>query len=285
MNITIKNEDNFYKIKNKILNDGFDKLHVLADFDRTLTYGLLGGLKTSSLISILESSCQLGPDYSKMAGELFDKYHPIEIDLKIPFEERKIKMLEWWNKIYELLIKNKLNKSDLEISISKSSLKLREGVVDFLSFLNDKNIPLIIFSAAGCGEMIKIFLEKNNCAYPNIYYIVNSFNWDENGRAISIKEPVIHSLNKDETVLSDFPEAFNLVKDRKNVLLLGDNIGDIGMINGFNFDTLLKVGFLNFNINENYQVYSDSFDAVVEGDGDFSFVQSIFDISEPTSLD
>ena len=76
---------------------------------------------------------------------------------------------------------------------------------------------------------------------------MNKLKWDENGKAVSVYEPIIHSLNKDETVVSDFPEIFALVKDRDNGLLLGDNIGDLGMAQGFNFVNLLKIGFYEDN--------------------------------------
>lgn len=276
MNIVIKDKNKFDQIKDKILQAGWDKLQILSDFDRTLTYGLVDGKKSSSLLSLFEKSCKFGEEYNIQAKALFDKYYPIEVDLSIPLEERKKEMVNWWLEVYNLFVKYGLKKSDLEEVIKSSDLKLRDGVFEFLQFLKEKNIPLIIFSATGCGEMVEMFLRKNNCNFPNIYYIVNKLKWDENGKAVSVYEPIIHSLNKDETVVSDFPEIFALVKDRDNGLLLGDNIGDLGMAQGFNFVNLLKIGFLNFQIEKDGDTYANNFDAVVEGDGDFSFVLDIF---------
>lgn len=276
MNVVIKDKIKFDQINEKILQAGLDKLQVLSDFDRTLTYGLVDGKKSSSLLSLFEKSCKFGEEYNILAKALFDKYYPIEVDLSIPLEERKKEMIKWWSEVYELFIKYGLNRNDLESVIDSSDLKLREGVFEFLQFLKEKNIPLIIFSATGCGEMVEMFLRKNNCNFPNIYYIVNKLNWDDNGKAVSVCEPIIHSLNKDETVISDFPEIFSSVKNRDNGLLLGDNIGDLGMAQGFNFINLLKIGFLNFQIEKDADTYANNFDAVVEGDGDFSFVRDIF---------
>jgi hypothetical protein len=39
--------------------------------------------------------------------------------------------------------------------------------------------------------------------------------------AIAAREPIIHSFNKDETVVKNFP-IYEEIKDRKNILLLGD---------------------------------------------------------------
>jgi hypothetical protein len=55
--------------------------------------------------------------------------------------------------------------------------------------------------------------------YSNISLIGNDFVWDKNDVAIDFKKPIIHSMNKDETVLKDFP-IFEKIKDRKNVILL-----------------------------------------------------------------
>ena len=59
------------------------------------------------------------------------------------------------------------------------------------------------------------------------------------------KKTIITSWSKDETVLKEFPEIYNKIKDRKNVILIGDELGDVGMIEGFDYDNLLKIGFLN----------------------------------------
>ena len=65
-------------------------------------------------------------------------------------------------------------------------------------------------------------MEKNNVNYDNIHFVSNEFIWDENGRAVSWKEPFVTSLNKDETVISSdtYPELYEKIKDRKNVILL-----------------------------------------------------------------
>ncbi len=275
MNIIISNPEKFDNLKQILKTEGLDKVHILSDFDRTLTYGSVDGVKTSSIMSLLRDGKHLSSDYVQKAHELFDTYHPIEVDSNIPLEERKDEMREWWQKHNDLLISSGLSLSDLEDIAKNGHLKFREGVLDFLDFLKSKNIPLIIFSASGCGDAIELFFKKYNKDYSNIYYLTNKFNWDENGRAISTKGPIIHSLNKDETVLSDIPEIFNIIKDRKNVILLGDSLGDVDMINGFDYDNLIKIGFLNFEYNKNREEYQSNFDVVLEGDGDFSFINNI----------
>jgi 5'-nucleotidase len=69
-------------------------------------------------------------------------------------------------------------------------------------------------------------------------------------------------LNKDKTVIQNLP-VFNVIKNRKNILLLGDSLDDIGMIKGFDYNNLIKIGFLNENIEENLEHYKYNFDIII----------------------
>ena len=119
-----------------------------------------------------------------------------------------------------------------------------------------------------------MFFENEGMNYNNIIYVTNKFEWDDNGKAIRMKEPVIHSMNKDETVLKDLPD-YDRIKNRKNVLLFGDSLGDLGMVEGFNYDNLLSVGFLNGDADKLKSIYEEKFDVVLIGDGDFSYVNNL----------
>jgi len=240
-----------------------------------LTYGTVNGVKTPSIISMLRDGHHLTEDYAMKARALFDKYYPIEIDPKIPLTERKKKMQEWWETHNKLLIESGLNKSDLEDIVENGYVKFREGVPEFLDSLYKHNIPLVVLSASGCGDIIQIFFQKIGKNYPNIFYVTNRFNWDKNQKAVSTKGPIIHCMNKDETILRKIPEVYSAIKNRRNVILLGDSVEDLGMIEGFDFKNLLKIGFLNFDYDKLREGYKKSFDVVLEGDGDFNFVKTL----------
>lgn len=275
MNILIPNPKNFEALKESIKDDGFDRLHILSDFDRTLTYGCIDGVKTPSIISLLRDGKHLSEEYAAKAHALFDKYQPLEQDQSIPLEKRKKLMRDWWEEHHRLLIASGLSFSDLKDIVDNGHLAFREGVLDFLDFLHKGNIPLVIFSAAGGGDAIQLFFKKFDRDYSNIFYVINRFNWDENGKALSTQEPLVHSLNKDETILPQLPEIGDAIKDRKNVILLGDSLGDLGMIEGFEYDHLLKIGLLNSDYDQSRSAYEKSFDVVLEGDGDFEFVNDL----------
>lgn len=275
MEVKISSPELLESLKEKIKNDGFENLHIVSDFDRTLTYGSVNGKKTPSIIALLRDGNHLTKDYSEKAHALFEKYHPIEIDSKVPLSEKKTKMKEWWRAHHKLMLDSNLHKSDLENIVKSNQVKLRKGVSEFLDFLYENNIPLIIFSSSGCGDEIPMYFKEIGKNYSNIYYITNQFNWDENGKAISVKEPIIHVMNKDETAIDKIPEIYNVIKNKKNVILLGDSMGDLGMIHGFAYDTLIKVGFLNYNIEESEKNYLENFDIVLEGDGDFDYINEL----------
>lgn len=47
------------------------------------------------------------------------------------------------------------------------------------------------------------------------------------------------------------------------------------MVEGFEYKTLLKIGFLNFDYDKLREEYKKNFDVVLEGDGNFNFVNNL----------
>jgi 5'-nucleotidase len=76
-------------------------------------------------------------------------------------------------------------------------------------------------------------------------------------------------------MIKDYPAVFEIVKNRKNVLLLGDGLGDIGMIMGFNYDNLIKIGFLNEEVEKCLEEYKNNYDIVILNDSDMNFVNEL----------
>ena len=275
MKTIISNPENFAKLKAQIKKEGYQNLHILSDFDRTLTPGVIDGVKTPSIISMIRDGNHLMAGYAEKAHELFNKYNPIEIDPNIPLSEKRRAMQEWWEAHDKLLIESGLSKSDLKDIVKNGHVEFREGIPEFLDFLYKNNIPLVILSASGCGDAIQLFFQNIEKDYPNIFYVTNRFNWDDNGKAVSTKGPIIHCLNKDGIILEKIPEVYEIIKNRKNIILLGDGIGDLGMIEGFDYSNLLKIGFLNLGYDQLREDFKKNFDVVLEGDGDFDFVNNL----------
>ncbi|MCX6742646.1 MAG: haloacid dehalogenase-like hydrolase [Candidatus Parcubacteria bacterium] len=272
-NILIPNQERLDSLIQKFKEQGKDKIHVLADFDRTLTRAFVKGQYAPTVIAQLRESHYLTPDYSPQAYELYDTYRPIEIDPKISKQEKIAKMHEWWQKHFELLVKSGLNKSVMDEIVAKKTLQFRPGALDFIDKLNQEKIPLVIMSAS-LGDMLTQYLKQEGRLYNNIHIIANFYEFDKEGKVIKVKEPIIHSLNKKEIFVKDFP-AFSDVKERKNVILLGDGVDDIDMIEGFANDNLIKIGFLNENVDENLPEFKKNFEVFILNDGDMDFVNKI----------
>lgn len=272
----IPNETYFKDLVSKIKAWGYEKLHVLADFDRTLTKCFTAWVKRWTLISVLRSEWYLSEEYTKKAYELFDYYNPIEINPNIPLEEKKKEMTIWWNKHLDLLVHSSLHKSHIDRVINSWIIEFRDGAVEFLNFLSENNIPLVIISANGLWtDSIKLFFEKNNVLTSNVYIISNSFVWWTDDIAVWYDKRVVHVFNKDETILSDFPEIHEKIENRKNVILLWDSLWDPLMIEWFEYDNLLKIWFLNEKEEELEESYRKSYDLILTWDSDFSVWEKV----------
>ena len=273
--VIVVNEKDFEEKKKRISEDGADKLHILTDFDRTLTKAYVNGKKIPSIISRLRDGGYISSDYSSKATALADHYHPIEVDPKISLETKKNEMKKWWEKHFDLLIESGLNKKHIEKIVDEGIIQFREHSKEFLKLLNENKIPLVIISSGGLGyDSINIFLEKNNVMYDNIHIISNSFKWDRNGNAVGINKPIIHVFNKDEQSLKKYP-VYNFIKNRKNIILLGDSLGDLGMVANLKYKNLLKIGFLNENADDNIFEFKKAYDVILIGDQDMNYVNQL----------
>ncbi|MGK0209663.1 MAG: hypothetical protein ACI83O_000945, partial [Patescibacteria group bacterium] len=98
------------QIRKKFLEGSTDELHVICDFDRTLTYAANEGKSVPFLISVLRDRNMLSPGYADKAKALFTQYHPIEVDATLSHSEKSKYMLEWWTRHNKLLIESGLHR-------------------------------------------------------------------------------------------------------------------------------------------------------------------------------
>jgi len=132
----------------KLFADGPEKVHVLADFDGTLTKEFVSGKKTPSIISVLrDQPGYLSPEYQAAAHVLYEKYAPLERDAGLDLALRKAKMVEWWSLHEELLIKSGIKREHLEKLSESEQLQWRNGAQDFLAMMRQVGIQVVILSA------------------------------------------------------------------------------------------------------------------------------------------
>jgi len=83
-NVYISNQNELDRKIETIKRDGASKLHLVSDFDKTITRFRVNGKPVSPVIAILRDEGHLTEDYPGRAKELFATYHPFEIDKDMP---------------------------------------------------------------------------------------------------------------------------------------------------------------------------------------------------------
>ncbi|KAG2536350.1 cytosolic 5'-nucleotidase 3-like isoform X3 [Panicum virgatum] len=218
-------------------------------------------------------------EYDAKRVALYEHYHPIEICPDIPLPEKAKLMEEWWEKTHGLLIEGGLTYEDIKKSVFDAVIAFRDGVVELFEYLEERDIPVLVFSAGLADIIEEVFRQKLHRPFKNVKVVSNRMVFNEEGRLVSFKGKTIHVLNKNEHALdmaapvhdnlgdpNGSIDDYSLVRKRTNVLLLGDHIGDLGMSDGLNYENRIAVGFLNANIEKSLNDYSKAFDVVYLND-------------------
>lgn len=237
--------------------EDWNKCYVVADFDRTITNG---NSKTSW--SILASSDLVPKEYADERNALYEIYRPIEIDPDMPLAQKSAKVKEWFKLHIELFIKYGISEELFELAARDLRImEFRKGAKEFLKFLADNGVPVIIISA-GIGNFIECFLKNNDCLFDNIYISSNKITFTD-GIATGTEGDIIHSLNKNEVSLPD--EVREKLVGRDQVILLGDQPSDLNMVDESRHESVLKVGFVTADASdeEHLKTYR-GFDLVIE---------------------
>jgi len=284
-NVIINDPVSYLIKRKKLVEGGVKKLQVLCDFDRTITKNFVSpGKVTASTYGVLESSDLLGSDFRTKTAALYTKYHPIELDPHIAQEEKVKMMMEWWNEAHDNLLKERLSKGKIPdiVRASAGTTIIREGALQLFDTLGRQSIPALIFSA-GLGDIIVEILHQNNVALSdNLHVISNFLEFNDEDIASSFKGDVIHVFNKNEQAIKGTP-YFGVIKDRDNVILVGDSLGDLGMSHGIQHDVVLNIGFLNDGIEKWLERYQKAFDVVILNEGKMDFVNELIQEIEGNS--
>ncbi len=140
-----------------------------------------------------------------------------------------------------------------------------------------KGIPLLVFSA-GLYDVIKEILVDSNMLTSNVHIISNRMNFDEEtGVVQSLQDPLIHVFNKNEACISS-KSYHEQIESRKNVIVMGDSIGDLRMSEGLAHATELTVGFLNHDVESLTESYVNAFDIVIMNDSSLQPVNDLLDL-------
>lgn len=259
-----------YSNSNKLetLKINKNNVYLVIDFDKTIT-------TKQSTDSWAASGMMLGDNFAKEINKLYEQFRPIELNYQIPLEEKEQAMKEWYKECMKLYFKYNLTKTKLIESIHKSNLCFRKGAKEILQKLAQEKIPVIILSA-GIGNVIEQFLKEQECYSENMYIIANFIEFDENGKAKQFdNSKIIHTLNK--TKKDKIPKSFNQkIKDLPYKILIGDLKEDENMVPKEEWNTTLKIGFLEHETENLLKTYQDTFDVVLtDEDATFDILNKI----------
>jgi len=185
---------------------------------------------------------QLPQQYLDEAKHLYNKYRPMEIDPHIPVNKKADAMRDWMTAAQNLLKGIEFDPHELEEIAQAFNDILRDGTEEFFEKLYNARVPIIVFSA-GLGDMVEAVLRYHNALFDNVKVISNFLKYNGNQLDGFKNDLLIHVYNKNECALAK--DYLKILQKRKNVILMGDTIGDASMVEGIE-DTkaVLKIGFL-----------------------------------------
>uniref|UniRef100_A0A1B6KYL7 5'-nucleotidase n=1 Tax=Graphocephala atropunctata TaxID=36148 RepID=A0A1B6KYL7_9HEMI len=262
--VHLKDPKNVIEKINCIIQGGSKKLQVIFDFDRTLTKHHENGVVALSSYGVLESLPMLPKGCSELSKADLAKYLPIETDPKLSMEEKIPHMVEWWTRWIEMIKGIQWDLLVVEKHARDNQLPIRDGTKACFEQLQSAKVPVLVFSA-GIGDVVQMTLSHRGLLTPNVHIISNFLKIEDGKVAGYVDDSIIHVFNKNELLIKDTP-YYQELSGRSNVILLGDSTGDALMADGVPHEIVLKIGFLNTNIEESLSQFMDLFDIVLTDD-------------------
>lgn len=204
----------------RFIADGKDKLHLIIDFDRTLTLcrNDSGGRMTTWGVLNRKLPGQIEEETMR----LYRKYRPLEVSGKMTTADA----VEWWSTVLSFYAGRGLKLANLVKGI-KEILPARPGVKLLFDLCEARDIPTIIISA-GVKNVIDLWCREYGIHPARI--LSTNLNLDSQGYICGWeKDSLVHVFNKRE---KGHDEVFEIKKQRPNTLLIGDSIDDATMADG-----------------------------------------------------
>jgi len=272
--VRTKNKQGLESKVAKIVASGHDQLQVVLDFDYTLTRSHKNGTPVACSWGVLEDYKDCPKEYIDTTKALKNKYLPIELDPVLTIEEKIPHMVEWYTAANKALQKSGVSKDWFKKMVSESNCELRDDTDLLFNLLTSNQVPILVLSA-GCGDLVNAIMTHYGVAHPDLNVVSNFLQFDVDGKIVGLLPPMIHMYNKSENAIHD-SDYFERNKDRNNIILMGDSLGDLKMAEGVHDpNVVLTIGFLNAKIEERMEQYLDNFDVVLVDDQTMDFPNAI----------
>jgi HAD superfamily phosphoserine phosphatase-like hydrolase len=237
---------------------GPESLHVVSDFDLTLTAGKQPGQNIGTWDVMDEL---LPPEGVERHAVIYNSFRPIEIQGKLTAEIAR----EKWSETLDLITGYHTNIDDIEAAFL-SVAQLRQGARELFDTCKASDVPTVVLSS-GIRNVIQTMAEHYQI-HPT-YILSNDLEFDDITRLVTgwRRDSLVHMLNKNEM---GHGELAALRRTRPNVLLLGDVPDDVRMVEG---DSVLRIRILDPRKGEMHDLeaakqvsFDCGYDLVVEHD-------------------
>lgn len=226
-------------------------LQVVSDFDYTITKQYKpDGSRMPSSFCVLNMCPSLPPECLAASLRLVQRFRPIELDPLLDERTKTAAMCEWWRLSSDLHRGFRLPRSEIAAAARSFGECLRRGAAELFERLHALSVPVLVLSA-GLGDSVDAILRATGCMHDNVQVLGNFLVYDDGdgegeGDLLAGFDATrrIHAFNKNEHALDGSP-AYRHVHGRRNVLVMGDSLGDADMSSGCAADgNVLKIGFL-----------------------------------------
>ncbi|CAJ0951823.1 unnamed protein product, partial [Mesorhabditis belari] len=247
-----------------IKNDGHNNLAVLSDFDYTLSKAYASnGEYLWSTLGVFRNFFPEEPRFKLIA--LYNRCILIENDSNMSYDDKLPFMRQCALEAHKIYFSTGITRNLIRQWSLMAKIQLRDGTKSWSEYLEEKDIPMLIFSA-GVTDIIEVIVQKELSKIPkNLRVISNALVYDDLGKSSAFKPPLIHIFNKNVSTIEQ--EESPLIKsflNHKNVLLMGDNLADLYMGKQENSQgATLKIGFFNNDFGTVLERYLEGFDIVL----------------------
>jgi len=211
----------------KFWKEGREKIHIITDFDLTLTPRDSRPGQDSSTWGILEN--YLPEAAIEKIKKLYEKYRPLEVQGEMTVADA----VDWYEGALEIYKRSGIKWADIVHDVEEK-MSIRPYVKDFFNACEEKEIPTIIISA-GVKDVIEIWCRKFGIIPAVLLSTDLLFNSEGRIRGWE-KDSLIHIFNKKE---KGHKEISGVRQSRPNIILIGDTLYDAAMADGD--DNVLRV--------------------------------------------
>lgn len=264
----------------RLAASGPSELHLLVDFDRTITRHWADAAQTIPMLTSYAVLQQRWPVAERAQVDAISRhYYAIETNPHLSHEEKAPAMIEWHRLSNALAVRVGTTRADVTAGVASAGLALRPGVRELVAWCERHDVPLIVMSAGVAdvvAEALRLLLGDQPTLPRVVHVVSNSMVWDTEGRLTGFSEPILHVFNKRAGAIPAGSAAAQAIHGRPHAILVGDSMGDATMADGDApladgepglSPPLLKLGLLNHDVDALLPRFAALFDAVVTGDG------------------